>query len=172
MKNTANKNIFVLVVRILSFRHLLIIDVLLYWSSNAYLCSIFPSFCFVVCIPFGTWIQEQIVHPAFKWIWKSACQWKHKVFFWLLLKDRLSTRNLLKRRNMALDDYNCVLCSSLVEEGLDHLFLHCSFARQCWDTLSLDIQPNSSFPTVVSSFRVKMQSQFFMVAVILMVWSI
>ena len=28
--------------------------------------------------------------PAFKWLWKSSCQNKHKVFFWLLLKDRLA----------------------------------------------------------------------------------
>lgn len=36
-------------------------------------------------------------HPIFKWIWKSSCQHKHKVFFWLLSKDRVSTRNILKR---------------------------------------------------------------------------
>jgi len=39
-------------------------------------------------------------HPSIQWIWKSYCQPKHKVFFWLLLKDRLSTRNIFKRRNM------------------------------------------------------------------------
>jgi hypothetical protein len=47
--------------------------------------------------------------PIFKWIWKSSCQPKHKVFFWLLVQDRLSTRNILKRRNMQLPSFNCVL---------------------------------------------------------------
>jgi hypothetical protein len=39
-------------------------------------------------------------HPAFRWLWSCSCQSKHKFFFWLLLKDRLSTRELLKRKNM------------------------------------------------------------------------
>jgi hypothetical protein len=45
---------------------------------------------------------------VFSWLWKCSCQNKHKSFFWLLLKDRLSTRELL-RRNMELPSYNCVL---------------------------------------------------------------
>jgi hypothetical protein len=35
---------------------------------------------------------------------------KHKVFFWLLLKDRVSTRDILRRRNQPLDIYSCELC--------------------------------------------------------------
>ena len=31
-------------------------------------------------------------HPVFKWLWKSSYQHNHKVFFWLLAQDRLSTR--------------------------------------------------------------------------------
>lgn len=38
------------------------------------------------------------VHPAFKWLWNSYCQPKRKFFFWLLLNDRLSTRELLRRK--------------------------------------------------------------------------
>ena len=37
-------------------------------------------------------------HPAFKWLWKSCCQKKHKVFGWLFLVDRLNTRDLLLRK--------------------------------------------------------------------------
>lgn len=61
----------------------------------------------------------------FKWLWKCFCQPKHKVFFWLVLKDRLSTRNVLRRKHMDLDSYTCVLCQSLAEETCEHLFLHC-----------------------------------------------
>jgi hypothetical protein len=32
---------------------------------------------------------------VFRWLWKTCCQNKRKIFFWLLLKDRLSTRQLL-----------------------------------------------------------------------------
>ena len=71
---------------------------------------------------------HQVVHPVFKWLWACSCQSKHKVFFWLLLKDRISTRELLRRKNMALQDFNCVLCNAAVEESLSHLFLECPFA--------------------------------------------
>jgi hypothetical protein len=62
------------------------------------------------------------VHQAYKWLWKSSVQKRHKVFFWLLLKDRLSTRNILRRRNKALPSYECVLCNLHVEETLEHFF--------------------------------------------------
>jgi hypothetical protein len=36
--------------------------------------------------------------PIFKWMWKSCLRGKHKFFFWLLLHDRLNTRELLKKK--------------------------------------------------------------------------
>jgi hypothetical protein len=67
-------------------------------------------------------IGTRQVHISFTWLWKCSTQKKHKAFFWLLLNDRLSTRNLLKRKNRVLPSYDCVLCHFLVEETLDHLF--------------------------------------------------
>jgi hypothetical protein len=40
------------------------------------------------------------VHPIFRWLWKSKCQIKYKMFFWLLLKDQLSARDILRRKGM------------------------------------------------------------------------
>ena len=118
-------------------------------------------------------VQHPAVHPAFRWIWKSPCQPKHKVFFWLILNDRLSTRNILRRRNMTLQSYDCVLCNDASEECLDHLFLNCSFAKQCWEViLQVDIQQNSTFPSILPFIRDALQSEFHMVATILLCWSI
>jgi hypothetical protein len=50
-------------------------------------------------------IGSQPVHPTIKWLWASSCQLKHKVFFWLLHNNRLSTRGLLRRKNMYLESY-------------------------------------------------------------------
>jgi hypothetical protein len=55
-------------------------------------------------------IGSNVVHPVFHWQWSTADQQKHKLFFWLLLQDRLSTRGLLKRGHMQLDSYTCELC--------------------------------------------------------------
>jgi len=82
------------------------------------------------------------VHPMFHRIWKSSCQNKHKVFFWLLLRDRLSTRELLRRRNTHLLSYNCACCTHDVEETLSHLFLTCPFAQVCWIKTQCDFCGN------------------------------
>jgi hypothetical protein len=58
------------------------------------------------------------------WIWKSKCMPKIKLFSWLLLNDKLNTRNMLKRRRKYLESgYNCVLCREGMEETREHLFL-------------------------------------------------
>ncbi|WVZ97553.1 hypothetical protein U9M48_043079 [Paspalum notatum var. saurae] len=94
------------------------------------------------------------VHPAFKWLWDSSCQNKHKVFFWLLLVDRLSTREILRRKSMHLPSYNCVLCHFGIEESLTHLFLFCDFSKQCWGLLGLSIEHHRSVFQNFQRFKV------------------
>lgn len=69
--------------------------------------------------------------PVFKWMWQSCCRGRHKFFFWLLLRDRLNTRNILRRKRKILDDYNCPLCAANTEETFFHLFFQCSFSQWC-----------------------------------------
>ena len=79
------------------------------------------------------------IHHAFRWLWKSACQLKLKIFFWLLMQDKWSTREVLRRRNMVLEDYECAVCGTGLEETVEHLFLKCPFAIQCWASLNIVI---------------------------------
>lgn len=75
--------------------------------------------------------------PLFKWLWTSNNLGKHKFFFWLLLRDRLNTRNILRRKNRILEDYSCVLCNGSCEETLEHLFFTCPFSQNCWHSLHI-----------------------------------
>jgi hypothetical protein len=52
-------------------------------------------------------VGVELAPDQFKWIWNSSCQARHKFFFWLLLHDRLNTRNILGRKKMNLPCYNC-----------------------------------------------------------------
>jgi hypothetical protein len=94
---------------------------------------------------YNSLIGSSPVHPIYKWLWKSACQNKRKFFFWLVLKDRLSTRELLRRKSMDLHSYSCVLCVHNVDESLHHLLFDCPFATASWNTLYLMV-PGSSSP--------------------------
>lgn len=111
-------------------------------------------------------------HQIYRWIWKSSCQHKHKVFFWLLVQDRLSSRNILRRKNMHLPSYTCVLCSSNCEETVGHLFMNCEFARSCWGLLGVTIIRSPEIVQRFESLRNQLSVRFFMEIVILMCYSI
>ena len=61
---------------------------------------------------------------------------------------------------MFLEDYNCVLCTSLIEESVTHLFLVCPFAIDCWASLGRII------------LRAQLQFPFSMEIIVTMCWSI
>jgi len=117
-------------------------------------------------------LGQHNTEPIYRWIWKSHCQPKHKVFCWLLVKDRLSARNILRRKHMNLESYNCEICSQRVEETVEHLFWDCAFARQCWAFINVQtIQGGSSIQNVAAA-RIQLQSQFFMTTTIVLLWTI
>ena len=101
----------------------------LIWGSEEFASSKFYLHCF----------RDMEADDVFKWIWKSKCTNKWKVFAWLLLADRLNTRGLLKRKHMKLrdDNYACLLCHQPPEEMVEHLFFHCEFSKTCWGKLGI-----------------------------------
>ena len=117
-------------------------------------------------------IGYKITPPHFSWIWKSSCQPKHKIFFWQLLHDRVNTRNLLRRKNFELDDYNCVVRNCHQEETLHHLFWSCPFAAQCWDYICPTRTSNLSVLEAFQDLKDKLQLPFFMEIIILGSWAI
>lgn len=112
------------------------------------------------------------VSPVYKWLWNSSCMPKRKVSFWLAMKDRLSTKELLKRRNMALPSYNCVLCHLDTEESLHHLFLDCPFAMACWNMIGLPHLLQDNLLDTITIFRVHFARPFFMEVFVAMFWGI
>lgn len=112
------------------------------------------------------------MHPSYKWLWKSHCQPRRKFFFWLLLKDRLSTRALLRRKNMYLECYNCVLCHLNTEESLMHLFFDCPFAMACRNVLGFAHLIQNDHLAMLSAFKDHFQRPFFMEVFISMCWAI
>jgi hypothetical protein len=82
------------------------------------------------------------------------------------LKDGLSTRNILRRKNRALSSYDYVLCQLQLEETLEHLFLSCPFAISCWNLLHLTIPAGHPFQ-VLQSFKTQLNASFFMDVIII-----
>ncbi|XP_037432425.1 uncharacterized protein LOC119299287 [Triticum dicoccoides] len=98
------------------------------WGTDVYTAKSYYKFYF----------RDVSTHKAYKWLWKSSATMKIKVFGWLLLSDRLDTRNMLKRRHYKIgDNYGCILCGTNDEETLEHMIFHCPFSKACWDTLHI-----------------------------------
>jgi hypothetical protein len=73
---------------------------------------------------------------------------------------------------MDLESFNCEFCLTPVEETVDHLFWHCPFAQQCWGLLNINTVQNDGTFRNIQAIKDQICSQFFMVAVILMSWTI
>jgi hypothetical protein len=108
-----------------------------------------------------------------QWIWKSKCVPKIKFFAWLLLNDRLNTRNMLRRRHKHLDEgYSCALCLDNVEETLEHLFFECSTAVSRWFCIGFVWDMQGSIFQMIERQRSMLQLPFFMEVFMIAAWCI
>ena len=67
---------------------------------------------------------------AFNFCWSSVVLPKAGNFAWLALKKRILIGEKLSKLNI-VHNMKCVLCME-VEENVDHLFVQCKLAYQCW----------------------------------------
>ena len=110
------------------------------WGDNNFKTSSYYKFYF----------RDVIAHEAFGWLWKAKCIPKIKTFGWLLLVDRLNTRNMLKRRHYNIgNNFDCLLCGQHVEEMVEHLFFHCTFSQECWRSLGFTRPTQNDRPDMI-----------------------
>lgn len=113
------------------------------------------------------------VQPQYLWIWKSRCTMKIKVFAWLLLSDRLNTKDMLQRRHWHVtDNYDCVLCSNGDREDRDHLFFNCNFSSRIWNYLQIKWGTGCSLVQSAEIARRSFRHVFFTEVAALACWHI
>lgn len=84
------------------------------WGADRYRPRDFYDFCYREVVP-PNYLAE---------IWETKCTMKHRVFAWLMLVDRLNTRDMLQRRNYNIgSDFTCMTCTVGARETRNHLFL-------------------------------------------------
>ncbi|XP_073360070.1 uncharacterized protein [Aegilops tauschii subsp. strangulata] len=134
------------------------------WGSEGFESSKFYLHCF----------RDGVADKAFEWIWKSKCTNKWKVFAWLLLTDRLNTRNLLKRKGMKLRDdvYAYLLCSNPPEETVEHMFFECNFSKSCGEELGIAWPAHGNRLQLLHAVKDVWSRPMFMETFIVAAWSI
>ena len=133
------------------------------WGTCAYSSRKFYNFMFAQ-------LRQDVSLQA---IWKSKSMPKLKVFAWLLLMDRLNTKDLMNRKHWTIDSgMNCVLCSSAVLETRDHLFFGCSFASLCWNFIGIQWDCSRPISSRIAAAHQLFQGPCFMEVVMCAFWNI
>jgi hypothetical protein len=106
-------------------------------------------------------------------IWNSKALPKLKVFSWLLMIDRLNTKDLMLRKHWHIESGpECVLCQQVIMEDRDHLFFECFFAVQCWHRLNIHWDMSQPISERLLSARANFTGPCFMEIVACAAWNI
>lgn len=131
------------------------------WKDGVYTSSLYyhPTF------------REQVVSKLFSHIWSSKCILRIKVFAWLLLSDRLNTRDMLRRRNCNVTNIlHCELCPTGQTEDWQHLFFQCSV--RIWTYLQIEWGQEDTLENTVQHARNAFNKPFFFEVIIIACWHI
>jgi hypothetical protein len=133
------------------------------WKDGSYSSKKYYLHCFKD-------IRASRVHDC---IWKCKVLHRIKVFAWLLLSDRLNTRDMIRRRHWNVTNvFHCVLCPSHITEDWTHLFFKCPFSIRIWNYLQIQWEDGNSFQEVFSKAMRSFNQPFFTEVVILACWHI
>ena len=132
------------------------------WGRTEYTARRFYKLCF----------RDVKAHKTYHWLWKSKVTVKIKVFGWLLLSDRLNTRDMLKRRHCNVgDDLSCLLCGH-AQEDVDHMILNCPFSKQCWSRLGMNPEHHTTRLSWLETAKKNWNKPMFMETFLQASWSI
>ena len=106
-------------------------------------------------------------------VWKTKCIMRHKVFAWLMLHDRVNTRDLLLRRHFNIgENHNCPMCNMEALETNAHLFYECPFAAKCWEVVGIDWDNHPDIQLKYERARARWRGPLFKEITILTSWNI
>ncbi|KAF8669911.1 hypothetical protein HU200_051092 [Digitaria exilis] len=89
-----------------------------------------------------------------------------------MLRDRLNTRNILRRKSRVLENYNCPLCNSSAEETVEHLSFSCSFSTWCWRFMNIQWDLRLSLMERIIQGRRDFRNKIFRELIMVACWAL
>jgi hypothetical protein len=107
-------------------------------------------------------------------IWKTRSLPRPKFFAWLLLHQRLNTKDLMvgKTSTPYVEYKYCVLCDTSPEETLMHLFFECSFSQSFWWALGTEWNTDLHIHNMILDAKTRYSKEFIMEFFIRGCWSL
>jgi hypothetical protein len=136
-------------------------------------CTIWKDGVFTSSLYYQHYFKDIKASSVLKWIWKSRVLLRIKVFGWLLVNDRLNTKDMLRRRHWTVtNNLSCVLCPTHIDEDWLHLFFHCNFSQRVWNYLQIEWEPGDTMEEIFCLSRRNFTKPFFTEVVLLATWHI
>lgn len=134
-----------------------------YWGNDKYLAAKLYKMAFL----------SMPAPASFRIIWKSKVTPRVKFFAWLILLDRLNTKNMLSRRHFNVQP-NCLcgMCKENEEETIEHLFFNCEFAKKCWDKLGIVWSLEADIHIKIMKTRQQIGLPFFIEIFLIAAWEL
>ena len=118
--------------------NLVLVNLVLSSLPTYYMCTLVSKKGYTPRAFYNLFFKGMPTHTPSSWIWKSKCMSKHKFFAWLILHDRINTKDMLIRRHWHVtDDNSCVLCRHHQYEDWLHLFFQYQFSARVWNFLQI-----------------------------------
>ncbi|XP_062094321.1 uncharacterized protein LOC133800379 [Humulus lupulus] len=86
-----------------------------------------------------------------KFVWDRLITPKHRFIMWLVMWERLNTKNRIIKYNSSLDP-TCLLCGE-ADECIEHLFFQCLYSRKCLSAIKNWLNWNAQSINLVSLLK-------------------
>jgi zinc-binding in reverse transcriptase len=84
----------------------------------------------------------------FRSVWALKISLKNKLFFWMVLHNKILTKDNLSKRGWTRNN-SCMFCTT--QKIVDHLFFHCPFILNFWHKI-LSNHPQRNLINIFSIF--------------------
>lgn len=88
--------------------------------------------------------QWNYLEISLKLCWDPTCLAKAGFFLWIFLHNRALTTDRFARFGISGPNW-CVMCKQS-NKDVDHLFLNCPFAQNCWEWIKSQLKWSTPFP--------------------------
>jgi hypothetical protein len=117
-------------------------------------------------------IGEHHTHPVILDIWKTCNLPRQKFFAWLLMNQRLNTKDLMTHKHFYVEFNDCVLCDNCPQETLMHLFFECNYSQAFWWALNIEWDTDRDLHDMISEVKRRYSMEFIMEIIITGCWAI